>query len=357
MTAEQLFVDQGSAGTRLDLFLVRYFHPAARSGADLSRSNIQRLIAEGQITLNGGATKPSARLKLDDRIDVRPLPPRDTTLHAEALPLNILYEDTDCIVINKAPGMVVHPAAGRSRGTLVNALLHHCPRLEGIGGERRPGIVHRLDKDTSGVMIVAKNMSAFHQLVAQFKNRTVEKEYLALVWGAMKSNKGIIDRPIGRHRSDRKRMSSLQMVNRAREAITEWRVEERFAFSGKSLASSAVTLLRLHPRTGRTHQLRVHLADAGYPLVGDRVYGRKPKAGGTRLPTHSVIEQFSRQALHAEKLAIELMGATGRREFIAPLPEDFANLLRHLRTDELHIALVDGDCRFGKRRGLTSSPL
>jgi len=228
--AEKLSVDRSSAGMRLDLFLSRHFMRSART-IGFSRAEIQRLITEGQITRNGAPVKPSARVKLDDRIDIRSLPARDPELKSEALPLDVLYDDENCIVINKAPGMVVHPAAGRTSGTLVNALLHHCPGIEGIGGVRRPGIVHRLDKDTSGVMIVAKNTATFHQLVTQFQNRTVQKEYLALVYGVIGSESGVINRPIGRHRSDRKRMSSLYPMKKSREAVTEWQLEERFLAS------------------------------------------------------------------------------------------------------------------------------
>jgi len=330
MVAKQLVIDQNSAGVRLDLFLTRHLTAGVESRFGTSRAGVQRLITEGHITLNGAMTKPSARLKPNDRIHIAPLPPRETQLRAEPLPLNILYENTDCIVINKSPGIVVHPAAGRSSGTLVNALLYHCPNMAGVGGERRPGIVHRLDKDTSGVMVVAKNMSAYLQLVAQFKNRTVHKEYLALVWGMIKSDKGIVDRAIGRHRSDRKRMSSLHIARSAREAITEWCVEERFPMNPKSYPLAAMTLLRLRPRTGRTHQLRVHLADMGHPLIGDKVYGRKRRAV-TRLPRDPQIDLFPRQALHAEKLSFELGWPARPMEFTAPLPDDFSDLLNQLR--------------------------
>ena len=330
MLAEQLVIDQNSAGVRLDLFLTRHLTAGVESRFDISRAGIQRLITEGHITLNGVMTKPSARLKSNDRIHIAPLPPRETQLRAEALPLNILYEDTDCIVINKSPGIVVHPAAGRSSGTLVNALLHHYPNIAGVGGERRPGIVHRLDKDTSGVMVIAKNMSAYLQLVGQFKNRTVHKEYLALVWGMIEPDRGIVDRAIGRHRSDRKRMSSLHLDRRGREAITEWSVEERFRISPKPYPLAAMTLLRLRPRTGRTHQLRVHLADMGHPLIGDKIYGRK-RLAVAKMPRNSRIDLFPRQALHAEKLTIELGWPARPMEFSAPLPDDFSDLLNHLR--------------------------
>ena len=326
---QRLLIDVGSAGTRLDLFLADHFKRSRSSERELSRSEIQRLIGEGQITLNGAKTKSSTRIRSNDQIDIRLLPPCDATLGPEALPLDILYEDADCIVINKAPGVTVHPAAGHWSGTLVNALLHHCPDLEGIGGVRRPGIVHRLDKDTSGVMIVAKNMLAYQGLVLQFKNRTVEKEYVALAWGKMMPDKGVIDRPIGRHRSDRKKMSSIHFSQRSRKALTEWTVEQRFAFAGAT-SRVALSLLRLRPHTGRTHQLRVHLADSGYPLVGDRAYGKQRKSA--KQTDDPVLESFPRQALHAETLVVSHVRTGERTKFIAPLPDDFDQLLRHLRT-------------------------
>lgn len=332
MWARQLLIDKGSAGMRLDLYLAKQIITEAVPSRGVSRAAIQKLIAAGQVTLNGTAVKASTRLKLNDRVDIRTLPPRESKLMSEELPLDILYEDADCIVINKAPGVVVHPAGGQLTGTLVNALLHHCPDLAGIGGERRPGIVHRLDKDTSGVIIVAKNSFALQNLLAQFKNRTVEKEYVALVWGKLEPVKGIIDRPVGRHRSDRKRMSSVHFLNKSRQAITEWRVEERFALGLPANSYSGVTLLRLRPRTGRTHQIRVHLADLGYPLVGDKVYGRKRKSGKTRSSTTPVVGEFARQALHAEKLAIDHVRTDRRMTFSAPLPRDLQDLLGQLRT-------------------------
>lgn len=355
MTPDQLRVDESAAGMRLDLFLARQFMAGSTPRLGLSRAAIQKLIAEGQITLNNAVTKASARVKSDDLIDICFLPPRETGLRAEALPLDILYEDFDCVVVNKAPGVVVHPAAGRSSGTLVNALLHHCADLDGVGGERRPGIVHRLDKDTSGVMVVAKNMRAFHQLVDQFKNRTVEKEYIALVWGGMRVDRGTIDRAIGRHRSDRKRMSSIHMGGRAREAITEWWVEERFSFDRKSTPVRAVTLLRLRPRTGRTHQLRVHLADMGNPLIGDKIYGRKRNGNAARLVGNRIIDSFPRQALHAEKLTLVIGPNLRRMQFVAPLPNDLQNLLLCLRRREIEDRGLELSSM--RAKGLTSVPL
>jgi 23S rRNA pseudouridine1911/1915/1917 synthase len=327
MSAQQLVIDGRSAGMRLDLYLA---HHLAEIPSRLSRGAIQKLIAEGQITLNGVPAKASTRVKFNDRVNIQPVPPRESRLRSEELPLEILYEDHDCIVINKAPGIVVHPAAGQTTGTLVNALLHHCPELDGIGGERRPGIVHRLDKDTSGVMIVAKNSMALQNLVAQFKNRTVQKEYVALVWGTLEPEKGIIDRPIGRHRSDRKRMSSVHFLHKRREAVTEWRVQERFALNAAN-TRRWLTLLRLQPRTGRTHQIRVHLADLGYPLVGDRVYGRKRIGGMTKPPIVPAVDEFPRQALHAEKLVIDHVRTGQRIDFCAPLAKDLQDLLGFLR--------------------------
>ena len=327
---QELWIDDGAAGSRLDLFLARHPIPATL-GATFSRSEIQRLIDEGQITLNGARTKASARIKEHDRIDIRLLPPRVAEIGAEALPLAILYEDADCIVLNKAPGITVHPAAGHWSGTVVNALLHHCPEIEGIGGIRRPGIVHRLDKDTSGVMIAAKNMAAYHNLVLQFKNRIVEKEYIALAWGNVIGDKGIIDRPIGRHRSDRKKMSSVFFFKGSREALTEWTVEERFALACTNSASRYVTLLRVRPRTGRTHQIRVHLADSGHPLLGDPMYGKR-NHGTRRLENGDPgIQLLSRQALHAEKLTINHLRTGKPIQFTAPLPEDLVALRDYLR--------------------------
>ena len=346
-STQRLLIDGDSTGARLDLFLAGHFNPIGSSGMRLSRSEIQRLIGEGQITLNGATTKASTRVRFNDQIEIRLLPPRDATLRPEDLPLEILYEDGDCIVINKAPGVTVHPAAGHWSGTLVNALLHHCPDIDGIGGVRRPGIVHRLDKDTSGVMIVAKNMLAYQDLVRQFKNRSVEKEYVALAWGNVVPDKGVIDRPVGRHRSDRKRMSSVYFLKGSRAASTEWSVEQRFALERNATAPPFVTLLRLCPRTGRTHQIRVHLADMGHALVGDPVYKRKSVS--KKFFCDPVVESFSRQALHAEKLSVDHARSGRRMHFVAPLPDDLLDLLRHLRVGEVEAQEVGGRVE----RGLT----
>jgi len=325
---EALSIDPSCAGMRLDLFLTNRFAKGEPEKA-LSRAEIQRLISKGLVKLNGAVAKRSVRVQVNDRIEIQAPPKPTSTLDAQPLPIEILYEDADCLVVNKAPGMVVHPAAGQSRDTLVNALLHHCKDLARVGSERRPGIVHRLDKDTSGVMVVAKNPWAYHQLVAQFKNRQVRKEYLALVHGKMVPAMGRIDRPIGRHRADRKRMSSLYRLNHGRPALTEWRVLEHLSI-GHDHARGTITLVRLLPRTGRTHQLRVHLADMGFPIVGDKVYGRR-RNKGERTPADGLLQAFPRQALHAELLAIHDVRSGKIIEFHAPLARDMDELLHQLR--------------------------
>src|SRR5918994_1402866 len=270
-------VGEKASGMRLDVFLSqRLVKEIERYG--LTRSRMQKLIEEGVITVNGAPTRPSRRLKPSDSVEVGRIPDVETKLRAEDVLLDIIYEDRDCLVINKAPGMVVHPAAGNVSGTLVNALLYHCPELKGMGAEGRPGIVHRLDKDTSGVMVVAKNHRSLQSLARQFKDRTVQKQYLAVVWGKFETNSGIIDRPIGRHRSQRKRMSSRFAHSRTREALTEWNVEKCLELKADARSTMSVTLLRLRPKTGRTHQIRVHLADLGYPLIGDKIYGRRSRS-------------------------------------------------------------------------------
>ena len=329
MNLQKTIVDPQSAGTRLDLFLTRCLANQMKS-QEFSRSGIQKLIAEGQITLNGKPARASARVKSNDLVVVKTLPTKSAELVAESIPLDLIYEDDDCVVINKAPGMVVHPAAGASTGTLVNAILYRCPDLPGVGGEARPGIVHRLDKDTSGVMIIAKSATAFYQLARQFKERRVKKEYVALVLGKPKDRHGIIDRPIGRHRADRKRMSSLHVLGKKREAVTEWVVEKSFRRKDEALSGSWVSLLRLMPKTGRTHQIRVHLADLGYPLVGDKVYGPKRPKTTDKIGGISGLDSFPRQALHAERLSLFHPRTGALMEFYAPLAEDIRSVLQTL---------------------------
>ncbi|HEX2229515.1 MAG TPA: RluA family pseudouridine synthase [Candidatus Binatia bacterium] len=320
-------VDRESAGLRLDVYLAQQF-----SSEGISRAEAQRLIVERLVTVNGHEVKASIRLKPADVIRLEKLPLRQIPLRPENLPLEILYEDASCLVVNKAAGMMVHPAAGRTTGTLVNALLYRCPDLSGIGGERRPGIVHRLDKDTSGLMVVAKTPLAFQGLARQFKERQVQKEYVALIWGKLPSESGVIDRGIGRHRSDRKRLSSRYSLGKSREAVTQWQVEKLFKLT-RGTSPLWVSLLRLKPTTGRTHQLRVHLADFGFPIVGDQIYGQKKRAYEQDNAAESLFRSFPRQALHAERLSFVHPTTQNVMAFRAPLPQDMNELLKFLETE------------------------
>ena len=305
-------VTEKDQGIRLDLFL-------SQSDINLSRSQAKKLIEEEKIQLNQKPTKPSVRLKQGDQVSGILPEPEPLSLEPEPLPLTVLYEDPSIIVVDKPAGMVVHPAPGNPSGTLVNALVHHCKDLAGINGVLRPGIVHRLDKETSGVMVVAKDDEAYHQLVKQFKNRTIEKVYLAIARGKFSQEEGSIDLSIGRHPSERKRMSTR--TRRGRPAVTRWKVIERF---------NGLTLLEIFPKTGRTHQIRVHLSAMGHPLVGDPLYGKK---GGVNDPTiKECLRMLNRQALHAYRLGL-IHPRTGERiEFTAPLPKDMKDVLEWLRS-------------------------
>jgi 23S rRNA pseudouridine1911/1915/1917 synthase len=288
-------------GPRLDRHL-------AASLPDLSRSFIQKLIAAGAVTVNGKLPKASDRVQSGDHIVVRVPPPQPMEVRAEPIPLAIVYEDQDLVVVDKPAGMVVHPAHGHSSGTLVNALLAHCSDLSGVGGTLRPGIVHRLDKDTSGLLIVAKNDRAHGHLQQQFSTRQVTKTYLALTEGQIATPSGLIDAPIGRDPKERKRMA---VVADGREAQTEYCVLERFARH---------TFVEARPITGRTHQIRIHLASIGHPIAGDRVYGYRKQ----RLP-------LERQFLHAAQIAFTLPSSEERLELRSELPQDLVSVLDGLR--------------------------
>lgn len=300
---------------RLDVFV-------AQALPELSRSRVKQLIDGGFVLVGGAPAKAARAVAAGDRIEVEIPPAEAPRAVPQAIPLDVLHEDRDVIVVNKPAGMVVHPAAGHPDGTLVNALLGHCGDLSGIGGELKAGIVHRLDAGTSGAIIAAKNDPAHRALAAQFKARTVGKIYAALVFGSMRTNAGAFDQPIGRSRGDRKRMSAR--TRRGRDSLTEWRVAERFG--------NALSWIEVRLRTGRMHQIRVHFAEAGHPLVGDPLYGGSRKA--KRLPegpVREIVEAFPRPALHAWRLAIDHPRTGERMEFVAPLPKDIVELLNRLR--------------------------
>jgi 23S rRNA pseudouridine1911/1915/1917 synthase len=275
-----------------------------------SRSRLQQLIRQGKVMVNGRPiTKPGHRLEGGEAIELQVPAPRPSELVPEDLPLVIIYEDDNILVIDKPAGMVVHPSAGHDRGTLVHAVLAHAPDIAGVGGERRPGVVHRLDKDTSGLIVLAKNDQAHRSLQAQFKDRSVEKVYLALVDGAPPAPAGVVQAAIGRDPKNRKRMSVL--AQGGREAETIYRTLESFA---------SHTLLEVKPHSGRTHQIRLHMAFLGCPVVGDRVYGK-------RRPTLPLPRHF----LHAAELSITLPGERQPIKFHSPLPAELEVILVDLR--------------------------
>lgn len=302
-------VSAAEAGQRLDQFL------AARL-PELSRSRLQRLIHDGQVRLSAGRPKPGLILGGDISVDIEIPPPVPAIPRPEALPLTILHDDDDIVVVDKPAGMVVHPAAGHAEGTLVNALLHHVRGLSGVGGAERPGIVHRLDRGTSGVMVVAKHDRAHRELARQFHDREVEKEYIALVWGAPRAGQRM-DAPIGRDRRHRQKMSSR--TARPRTATTEIVEVEKLR---------GVSLLRLRIGTGRTHQIRVHLSEAGSPVVGDNLYGGERG----RPPAHlAPLAKLDRLFLHAARLAFTHPSTGERVSFESPLPPDLRSILTRLR--------------------------
>ncbi|MDX2100668.1 MAG: RluA family pseudouridine synthase [Leptolyngbyaceae cyanobacterium bins.59] len=295
-----------SSNTRLDRYLAEQF-------PDLSRSRLQKLIEQGQVQVNGVVcTSKKALLQGGDRLQVTVPPAKPLELQAEAMPLEILYEDEHLLILNKPVGLVVHPAPGHEAGTLVNALLAHCPHLPGIGGIQRPGIVHRLDKDTSGAIVIAKTDQAHQHLQAQMKAKTARREYLGIVHGVPKTERGTINLPIGRHPVDRKKMAIVTEEKGGRPAITHWQVRERLG---------NYTLMDFQLETGRTHQIRVHSAQMGHPLLGDPVYSSGKTTAG-KLPG---------QALHAWKLTLQHPVSNELIEVIAPPSKAFSQLITTLR--------------------------
>jgi 23S rRNA pseudouridine1911/1915/1917 synthase len=299
-----VFTYEGKGSQRLDVFLTEKIE-------DLTRTRVQALIKDGLVLVEGvSPSKSGIKLDVGDTVSVT-IPPIETSpLIPENIPLDILYEDKNVIVIDKSAGMVVHPSLGHDQGTLIHAILGHDPKLEGVGGVQRPGLVHRLDKDTSGVIILAKNDASHQMLQAQFKKRETEKTYLALVDGRPKTPQGRIEATIGRDPRERKRMAIVP-EDKGRMAISEYRTREQF---------DKHTLLEVEIHTGRTHQIRVHMAFMGCPIVGDSTYGRKKRS-----------VKVKRQLLHAWKLAITLPEQKEPKEFIAPLPNDFEHALANLR--------------------------
>jgi 23S rRNA pseudouridine1911/1915/1917 synthase len=307
-----ILVEPPDSGKRLDRYI-------ASCISDCSRSIATHLIRNGKIRVQGMVIKPGYRVKTGDEISGCIPPPEPVLFKPEPIPIEILHEDDEIIVINKQPGIVVHPAPGHHSGTLVNALLHHCPKLTGIGGALRPGIVHRLDKDTSGVLVVAKNDRAHIHLSRQFKSRRVKKEYLALVYGKMEPDSGSVSLPIGRHPVDRKKMSTNS--RKCRVAETMWQTRERF-----ELAS----LIEVNLKTGRTHQIRVHCAAIKHPVMGDKVYGPR-KRGKNVTYNKNLIESIPRQMLHAWRIGLTHPVTEKMVSFEAPIPSDMQTILNALR--------------------------
>ncbi len=307
--AHELVVAPGDEGKRIDSWL-------AASLPHLSRARVQALIAQGHVRLDGKVPRPSARVHAGQTVSVHIPAPIDAVPRAEDVPLDVVYEDAHLLVVNKPAGLVVHPGAGAPRGTLVNALLEHVRDLSGVGGVLRPGIVHRLDRGTSGLLVVAKDDATHRALTAQFAGRTVEKEYLALVLGVPRAREGTITAPIGRDPVHRQRMSVR--APRGREARSSWRVEESF---------DGAALLRVRIHTGRTHQIRVHLASLGHPVAGDVTYGSHSRSAASR----PALRELKRPALHAARLAFTHPATGLRMSFGAPLPADLERTLARLR--------------------------
>ena len=307
-------IDKSQAGQRLDVFM-------AQKDTGLSRSQVKHVVEEGDVLVNGLVPKVSQKLKEGDIVELTLKPAKEAVAVAQNIPLDIVYEDETIIVVNKPAGMVVHPALGNPDNTLVNALLFHCKNLSGIGGVIRPGIVHRLDKGTSGLIVVAKTDEAHRNLSTQFEKHEVHKTYQVLVWGDVKGNTGEIFLPVGRHTTDRKKMSTKSKCGK--EALTLWKARERYGIA---------TLLDVEIKTGRTHQIRVHLSSRGYGVIGDSVYGGSGKMRDIKnAELKNALKKLNRQALHAAKLSF-LHPVTGQRViFAAEMPDDLRELCQALR--------------------------
>jgi 23S rRNA pseudouridine1911/1915/1917 synthase len=284
----------------------------------LSRNNVQRLIDEDLVKVNGKSTKPSYKIKTGDVVDMVAPPQPVNDLIPEPIPLDIVYEDEHFLALNKQADLIVHPARGKWSGTLVNGLVHYGEKWSTAGGHWRPGILHRLDRNTTGMMLVAKSDEAHWRLARQFENRTIQKTYLAVVHGALPLLADVIDMPIGKDRYVREKQAVRKVENGGRPAVTKYEVQEKFSFGGQLFS-----LVKLTPKTGRTHQLRVHMAAIGFPLVGDVVYGgRVFETGGFR---------FERQALHAAEITFIHPGTLNPMTLQAPMAKDMRELIAHLQ--------------------------
>ncbi len=327
---KELHAGPDATGKRLDQWL------AAELSDDFSRSRVQALIRAGAVMVDGkAATGPNLRLSAGQSVAVAVPVAEPAAPQAEAIPLDVLYEDSSLIVVNKPAGLVVHPGAGNRNGTLVNALIHHCgDSLSGIGGVKRPGIVHRLDKDTSGVMVAAKTDAAHRSLSAAFaahdEEDGIERAYLALVWGAPARDAGMVDAPLGRAADRVRRAVVSQSRADARHAVTRWKVLERYGGQG---AAAVAALVECRLETGRTHQIRVHMAHIGHPVIGDPDYGRgfRSKAAKLPEPLRGQVEAFLRQALHARLLGFRHPATGDKMCFEAALPGDMAELVARFR--------------------------
>lgn len=309
-----LVVPESREGQRLDHYLVNVL-------PDISRSRMAKLIRDGLILVNGSSCKAGNRLRGGDCIEVTIPAPEPLEIEPEKVNFAVLFEDEEILVINKPPGVVVHPAAGHKKGTLVHGLLYHCNNLPGISGVERPGIVHRLDKDTSGVMVIAKTDKSHQGLLNLFKSRKITKVYHAIVVGIPPSQQGVVTEPIGRNRSNRKKMAVLE--HGGREAVTAWQVLEEF--------SAPLTYIEARPETGRTHQIRLHMTHLGCPIAGDNLYGNKL--------SRQVNNDFliKRQCLHACSLSFVHPATGGQCNFFAPIWPDMQELLEKLRSYELTV--------------------
>ncbi len=310
-------VPPGLSGQRLDRAVLEL------AGPDLSRSQVQRLLRQGMVTLDGAPAKAAQKVRAGQRVGLTVPPPEPDRLLPEAMDLEVLFEDEHLIVINKRPGLVVHPAPGHADHTLVHGLLHHCGALAAVGGRQRPGIVHRLDKDTSGALVAAKSDAAHRGLVTAFAAGRVDKAYLALVWGSPPA-RGSVDTGIGRHPVDRKRMSSKG--RHTKPALSRWRLVRRFP--------AGLSLLRVAIKTGRTHQIRVHLSEAGFPVAGDPLYGGRRGRRGLAGPAGQALRAAGRQMLHALELGFTHPVSREPLRFTAPLPPDFRAVLHALAAGE-----------------------